>query len=306
MIHVVKPGLLSTVQDNGRWGYQRFGVPVSGPMDPTAHRLANLLVGNRPSAATIEVTLVGPVLEFEDDALFAVTGARFDLLIDGMSVALNTSYAARSGQHLVFESRRRGARAYVAVAGGFDLPPVLGSRATHIRTGMGGFQGRALARGDRLPIGTDRAQDARAGVMRPSVASLPRQGARVRVIPGPHDRDFGAVGLERLRTARYVVTPQSDRMGYRLDGAALLSSGAGERISSAVPIGSVQVPRGGEPILLMADHQTTGGYPRIATVITADLGIVGQLAPGDWIEFDVCDHAVAIGALVAQERAMLS
>ena len=306
MIHVAKPGLLTTVQDQGRWGYQRFGVPVAGPMDPIAHRLANLIVGNRPSAATLEVTLVGPVLEFEVDALVAVTGARFDLQLDGAAVAPNTSYAARRGHRLVFGSRLEGARAYVAVAGGFDLPMVLGSRATHVASGMGGVQGRALARGDRLPVGAERAREVPAGEVRSNIATLPRQGARVRVIPGPHDRDFGTAGLQRLQTARYVVTAQSDRMGYRLHGESLSYTRDGDLISVPAPIGSVQVPPAGEPIVLMADHQTTGGYARIATIITADLGLVGQLSPADWIEFEVCDHDVALGALIAQERALLS
>ena len=306
MIHVAKPGLLTTVQDQGRWGYQRFGVPVAGPMDSIAHRLANLIVGNRPWAATLEVTFVGPVLEFEVDALVAVTGARFDLELDGAAVAPNTSYAARRGHRLVFGSRLEGARAYVAVAGGFDLPMVLGSRATHVASGMGGVQGRALMRGDRLPVGAEHAREVPAGEVRSNIVTLPRQGARVRVIPGPHDRDFGTAGLHRLQMVRYVVTAQSDRMGYRLHGEPLSYTGDGDLISAPAPIGSVQAPPAGEPIVLMADHQTTGGYPRIATVITADLGLVGQLSPADWIEFVVCDHDVALGALIAQERALLS
>ena len=306
MIHVVKPGLLTTVQDQGRWGYQRFGVPVAGPMDPSAHRLANLIVGNRPSAATLEVTLVGPVLEFEVDALVAVTGARFDLQLDGAAVASNTSYAVRCGHRLVFGSRLEGARAYVAVGGGFDVPMVLGSRATHVASGMGGVHGRALRSGDRLPVGVARARKIAAGEVRSNIVTLPRQGARVRVIAGPHDRDFGPAGLHQLQTVRYVVAAQSDRMGYRLQGEPLSYTGEDDLISAPVPIGSVQVPPAGEPIVLMADHQTTGGYPRIGTVITADLGLVGQLSPADWIEFEVCDHDVALGALIAQERALLS
>ena len=206
MLRVTTPGLLTTVQDEGRWGYQRFGVPVAGPMDPLAHRLANLVVGNRASAATLEITLVGPMLTFEDDALFSVTGARFALFLDGAAIAPNTSCAARRGQQLVFGSRLEGARAYMAVAGGFDVPLVLGSRATHVGSAMGGVHGRALTRGDLLRVGTEREREVSAGAVRPSLVPLPPRGARVRVIPGPDHQDFRAAGLARFRTARYVVT----------------------------------------------------------------------------------------------------
>ncbi|MYI75661.1 MAG: allophanate hydrolase, partial [Acidobacteria bacterium] len=147
MIRVLHPGLFTTVQDSGRWGYQRFGIPVAGPMDPVSHRMANLLVGNRPSCATLEVTLAGPRLEFESDLLLAVCGAEFELLLDGEPVPGDTVLAARKGQRLAFGRRRQGARAYIAAAGGFDVPRVLGSRATHVGSGMGGVGGRALAAG---------------------------------------------------------------------------------------------------------------------------------------------------------------
>ena len=306
MLQVVKPGLLTTVQDDGRWGYQRFGVPVAGPMDPGAHRLANVLVGNRQSAATLEITLVGPVLEFKDEALFAVTGARFELCIDGATVELDTSYTAQRGQRLVFGDRSEGARAYMAIAGGFDLPMVLGSRATDLTSAMGGLRGRPLLPGDELPVGVDRERNVPAGVRRANVISLPQGGARIRVLAGPHHADFGPAGLLKFLDARYVVSTQSNRMGYRLTGEPLSSSVVEERLSTATPMGSVQVPTGGQPIILMADHQTTGGYSRIATVITADFGVAGQLAPGDWVEFELCDRTTAIKELIEHERFVAS
>lgn len=305
MIEVLEPGLLTTIQDSGRWGHQRFGVPVAGPMDRASHRLANLLVGNRASCASLEVTLVGPRLEFGGDLLFAVAGAEFDLALDGGRAALNTVHAARRGQQLAFGPPRRGARAYLAVAGGIDAPPVLGSRATHVGSGTGGLQGRALRAGDRLAPGGDIERAAHAGDARPAVTRLAGEGARVRIIRGPHDDRFGARGVATLEASRYHVTADSDRMGYRLEGPRLEQAAAGELISSAVPTGAVQVPPSGQPIVLMADHQTTGGYPRIGTVITADVPVVAQLAPAAWIEFESCSLEEALRALIAQERQLL-
>ena len=304
-MRVVEPGFLTTIQDGGRWGYQRFGVPVAGPMDRVAHRLANLLVRNRASDATLEVTVVGPRLEFEEDSLFAVAGARFDVRLEGTPVPMNTTQMAAAGQQLSMGRCHRGARAYVAVAGGFAVPAALGSRATHLASRTGGLEGRALQAGDRLAFGHPIGGAARAGEHRPCPFTIPAGGARVRVIAGPHDRLFGDDGLDRLRASHYVVSSQSDRMGYRLEGTPLEPAGDADVISAAVPIGSVQVPPSGQPIILMADHQTTGGYPRIATVISADVPVVGQLAPAAWVEFEFCDRQHAIGALIAQERALM-
>ena len=305
VIRVAKPGLLTTIQDEGRWGYQRFGVPVAGPMDRWSHRLANLLVGNRQSAATLEVTLVGPELEFQDRVLFAVTGARFELYLNGSAVPMNTTHVAHRGQRLVVGRRLEGARAYVAVVGGFDVPIVMGSRATHVGSGMGGLNGRPLASGDRLRVGHEVSHTVQGGETRPAAFELPRHGARVRVILGPHDDLFGLNAIETFIATRYLVTTQSDRMGYRLKGDRLQRPGGDDLISMAAPIGSVQVPPAGEPIILMADHQTSGGYPRIATIITADLAVVGQLSPSDGIEFEPCDQEVALKELVAHERSLM-
>lgn len=303
---VVSPGILTTVQDDGRWGYQRFGVPVAGAMDRASQRLANLLVGNHRSAATLEVTWVGPTLEFGQDLLFAVGGACFELRLDDAWIPMNVTVRARAGQRLAFGRRLSGARAYVAVTGGFDLPVVLGSRSTHFGSRMGGLAGRALKTGDSLSVGQDTARPAREGDTRPPAVRLPTQGARVRVILGPHDRLFEQDMLKVFETCRYVVTPQSDRMGYRLDGSPIIPRGGLELISTATLVGSVQIPHSGRPIVLMADRQTAGGYPQIATVITADLPVVGQLALGDWIEFEPCTHERAISMLMAQERALIA
>ena len=304
-VGVRRPGLSTTVQDCGRWGYQHLGVPVAGSMDMVSHRLANAIVGNEPSAATLEITLVGPELECDQPTLFAVTGAEFDVRVDGVDVAANTSCLARSGQVIAFGQRRSGARAYLSVEGGFDVPSVLGSRSTHVASQMGGFGGRALRAGDSLDVAPGAGIFVPEGSRRAPVFRMPSDGARVRVIVGPHTEIFGPPGVQAFERARYRVAPESDRMGYRLEGERLRLPDISV-ISSAVPVGSIQVPPEGFPIVLMADHQTTGGYPRIATVISADLSVVGQLKASDWIEFESCSPSAAVRALIAQERALMA
>jgi antagonist of KipI len=297
VIRVVKPGMLSTIQDRGRWGYQTFGVSVSGPMDMLSHGLANRLLGNAEDAATIEVTLLGPELDFGSDATIVVTGAQFELRLDDREIDPLVTHRITAGARLRFGPRRRGARAYLGVAGGIQVPTVLGSRATHLVSGMGGLDGRALRPGDVLPISPTPPGDVR----RVPRVPLPQGAARVRVVPGPDAERFTAAAMTALTGTRYAITPESDRMGYRLKGQALERCAASEIISGATAIGSLQVPASGQPILLMADRQTAGGYPRIATVITADLPAAGQLAPGDTIEFQLCDQAEAVEALRRQQ-----
>ena len=303
-LRIEKPGLLTTVQDLGRWGYQDRGVPVAGPMDLYSHRLANLLVENEPEAATLEATLLGPTIVFESSALFAVTGAEFSPALDGTTVPMNAVTGADAGSCLTFGARHRGARAYLAVAGGLLVTPILGSRSTHLVSRMGGVDGRPLRSGDRLEVGTPSGSPRRRLRDRAPVLTLPEGGARVRVLLGPHHEYFDAVTLARLTSMRYRVSAQSDRMGYRLEGPPLMAARREELISDAMPLGGVQVSQSGQPILLMADHATTGGYPVVATVITADVGVAGQLAPGDWIEFAPCPLEEARAALREREHAI--
>jgi len=304
MIRVIKPGMMTTVQDAGRWGFQARGVPVGGPMDPCSHRIANALVGNPPDAAALEVTLLGPELEFEDERLVAIAGAEFDVSLDGRSVPLHAPFVVSSGAHLKFGARHRGARAYVAIGGGIATPPVLGSRATHVISAMGGLAGRALRAGDTLPLlPSTRVQPA--GVPTGRIVPLPERDAPVRVMAGPQRDCFSADALTRLESAPYTIRQDSDRMGFRLQGPVLTHTRGADIISDATPLGVLQVPASGQPILLMADRQTTGGYPKIATVISADIPIAGQLAPGDTIRFVVCTQRDAMAALIAQERALM-
>ncbi len=305
-IVVHRPGFFTTLQDAGRWGYQRYGVPVAGAMDLASHRLANQLVANAPWAATLEVTLVGPELAFEEPTTFAVTGAEFNVQLGEEPIETNTCYVGRAGQRLGFGDRQAGARAYVAVAGGFESPHVFGSRSTHVPSGMGGMCGRALRANDRLDVGEVGAPSARAGARRPGVTPLPRDGARVRVIVGAQAGLLGREQVQLFEQARYRITPESDRMGYRLEGRRLKTPADLSPISSAVALGTVQVPPSGLPIVLLADHQTTGGYLQIATVISADISVVGQLMASNWIEFEACTQAEALRALIAQERALMA
>ena len=290
---VVRPGLLTTVQDLGRWGYQHLGVPVAGPMDWYSHRLANRLVGNSEDEAALEITLVGPELTSNSDTVCAVAGASFELVCGDRPVPVNAAFVLRRGERLRFRDRTAGARATLAVAGGIDIDPVLGSRAISLISRTGPFGGRALAVGDALPVG--RRPLIQRAPSRP--LPLPRGGARLRVVMGPHQDQFEDDAVRSFLSTRYTVTQDSNRMGYRLDGAPLAQRTAADMLSDATPLGSLQVPPSGLPILLMADRQTTGGYPKIATVITADLPLAGQLAPGDWIEFTACSRQAAVDAL---------
>jgi biotin-dependent carboxylase-like uncharacterized protein len=306
-VAVIKPGLLTTIQDRGRWGWQAQGVSVSGPMDPCSHRLANALAGNDASAATLEVTLIGPELEFEDERVIAVAGAEFELTVDGRGVPANSAFVVAAGSHLRFGARRRGARAYIAIAGGIDAPAILGSRSTHLVSAMGGIDGRALKAGDHLPLGDPR-RARRAMSVQPltPVVPLPDAHARIRVLAGPQLDYFSHDALDVLQSGPYTISGQSDRMGFRLDGPQLTHARGADIISDATALGALQVPASGQPIVLMADRQTAGGYPKIATVISADVSVAGQLGPGDTLTFSVCSLGEALSALIAQERALMA
>lgn len=275
-------------------------------MDPFSHRLANALIGNAPGDATLEITLEGPELLFDDDRLVAVAGAEFAMTVDGHACDRGRLPPVRGGSRLKFESRLNGARAYLAVSGGVDVVPVLASRSTHVQSRMGGWQGRPLRPGDRLPLGPAAPQGAVARVAGQSGVAKPEHPAVVRVLAGPQRNRFQENALDVLQSAPYLVTPASDRMGFRLQGQPIGHLRGADIISDATAVGSLQVPASGQPILLMADRQTTGGYPKLATVITADLGVVAQCAPGDSIVFQVCASGDALTALIARERVLMA
>jgi len=268
-------------------------VPVCGAMDTYSHRLANRMVGNTDEDATLEVTLLGPTITFEASGEFAVTGATFALSLDGVPVSMNARIDARPGSCLKFAARSRGARSYMAFAGGVQVPMILNSRSTHVLTRMGGYDGRPLRAGDRLETGPRR-HEHRASKGQP--LPLPTEGARLRVVAGP--------AMGQVAGVRFRVSTNADRMGYRLEGKVTGDAQHGELVSKPVPTGTVQITPGGEPILLMADHATSGGYQIAAVVITADLPLAAQLAPGDWIEFVPCSVDEADEAARQRESAL--
>ena len=292
-IEVLRPGILTTVQDRGRFGYQKFGVPVSGGMDEIALRVANALVGNTQGAAGLEITAMGPQLRFPADTVVALTGAEVDAALDGRPVPWYTSFRIRAGQVLDVRNCLRGLRAYLAVAGGIDVPVLLGSRSTCLVAGFGGLHGRALVAGDVLPVENPAALLSDLVDREVPLARRPRHpsSVRLRVVLGPQDDAFTDEGRHTFLESVYRVTPEANRMGYRLDGPRVAHSGAPDIISDWIPLGAVQVPGNGRPIILLADRQTTGGYAKIATVIRPDLSLVTQLRPGDAVSF----QAVSVG-----------
>lgn len=289
-VEVTAPGLLTTVQDFGRHGWRHLGVPWSGAMDARALAAANAALGNDGDAAALECTLQGPTLRFLRAARFAVAGADLGAQLEradlgNWPVPLGEPVLARPGNVLRFTGRRSGCRAYVAFAGGLDVPAVLGSRATDLAAGLGGLQGRALRAGDRLRLLAAPPASRRPESTRRSSA-LPEDVTVLRVVAGPQDDLFGAEAWTTLRQATYRVQPASDRTGCRLSGPRLPAP-PGEFVSDGMLPGSIQVPPDGQPIAMGPDGPTTGGYPKIATVIGADLPLLGQLAPGDRVRVHV-------------------
>ena len=303
---VVKGGWLTTVQDLGRYGHQQYGVPVCGVMDSFAAIVANRLVGNPDHAAVLELTLNGPELQFERDTVLAITGADLSPTIQGHSLPLWQSFVIPRGSRLAFGRPQSGSRAYLAIAGGIDVPLVLGSRSTHCASETGGFRGRPLKAGDTLYGRRSNNFIDHVISKRLSDQLIPRyeQSVTLRIILGPQQDCFRKRTFDTLTASTYSVSPQSDRMGYRLTGPKLIRKGSAHCISDGTTTGALQVPPDGEPILLMADRQTTGGYPKIAVVISTDLPRAAQLTPRNTITFETCTVKQA-QALLRQHRALL-
>ena len=293
---VLAPGLLTTVQDLGRPGLMRYGVTPGGALDRGALILGNRLVGNEPGEAALEVTLVGPRLRFTGAAVIAVTGADLGATRDGTVLPRWTPVAVAAGDEIEFRPRADdvGARAYLCVAGGLAIAPVMGSRSTDLFGGFGGWQGRALRAGDELPLG-EAGQPAGTTLRRRLVASPPEHDpdAPVRVVLGPQTERFTAEGSATFLGEEYTVSPRADRMGLRLTGPAIAHSRGADLISEGIAHGAVQVPGDGRPIVLLAGRQTVGGYPKIATAIGADLDGLGQRRPGDRVRFRAVEPAEA-------------
>ena len=311
MIEILSPGLMTTVQDGGRSGYMRFGVSRAGAMDAFALSLANVIVGNARDEGVLEATLTIPAIRFLDDTLFAVTGGRCELMLEGKSVPMDAAVCARAGQTLAAASIVKGCRAYIALAGGCGLEKKLGSVSCDFKAGIGGLGcGERLARGNRLANSMPGAARGYAGRALPAglYDCLTDGRAVLRATPGPQAEVLDAGGERALFGNEYTVLPESDRMGIRFGGGALRFAQGfdGNIITDAVCAGAVQLTGSGLPILMMADAQTTGGYAKPAWVIGADLPVAAQLRPGDQVRFERCSVADAQAALAARESVLSS
>jgi biotin-dependent carboxylase-like uncharacterized protein len=286
------PGPAATLQDRGRQGYQRIGVTPAGAMDWTALAAANLLVGNPPGTAAVELSLLGGDWTVEGGgARVAVAGSGFPVTLAGRPVPALTSVTLQPGEKLRIGAAAAGVRGYLAVAGGIAVPATLGSLATHTRSAIGGLEGRVLRPGDRLPLHREEAPDGPEQQLPADL--LTRPDAPLRVVLGPQDDYFTAAGIATLLEQPFTVTSDADRMGYRLQGPRIEHAGDFNIISDGIGIGSIQVPGTGQPIVLLADRQSTGGYPKIACVITADLPRLAQKRPGDSLRFTRVDLPAA-------------
>ena len=303
-ITVLNPGLLTTVQDQGRTGYQQFGVSVSGVMDPRSAALANILAGNDQGEAVLECTMMGPQLRFDRANVVAITGGDLGPTLDGKPLPGYQAVAVRAGQLLKFTAPKAGCRCFIAFAGGLDIPLTMGSRSTYMKAKIGGFQGRKLEKGDqigfRAPVETlPRMEDRRL-----SPEFVPRPVQTLRGVIGPQDDAFTDAGLQTFLSETYTVTPEFDRMGCRLDGPAIAHRDSGDIISDGIAFGAIQVPSAGTPIIMLADRQTTGGYTKIAAVITADFRVLAQLKAGDKVRFVQVPVEYAQYLLLSQRSAL--
>ena len=287
-VKVIIPGALTTVQDAGRYGYQSSGIQTSGVMDHKAYEEANALVGNTGGEAVLEATLFGGVMEVTADTVAAVTGADMEPKVNNVPCGMNRPVLLRAGDTLSLDMAKSGCRSYIAFAGGVDVPVVLGSRSTNMKCRMGGYKGRPLQTGDAFETGlweeeaAERYEEVRDRSFPAEAYTSPIE---VRVIEGPQAEYFTEKGKETFYSARYTISDQSDRMGYRLEGEAIESVDGTDIISDGIAFGAVQVPASGRPIVLLADRQTTGGYAKIATVCSFDIPRLVQGKPGDTVCF---------------------
>ena len=299
-VEILRAGMMMTVQDAGRRGLLRFGVSGSGAMDPQALQMANALVGNDRAAAALEFAHVGGTLHCTDDRCIAVCGAVTEITIAGRRVAPWESHRLRAGEVLSIGAMRETVWGYVALSGGIATPEVLGARSTHLRTQLGGLEGRVLGDGDRLPLGP--------GAAAPQEARRLRQPWRgragpIHIVLGPQADHFAPEIIARLLRSPYRVGQKRDRMAMVLEGAALPAAKGHDIISDGTLAGSIQVPGSGQPMVLLADRQTTGGYPKIATVATVDLPRLAQMPAGSIFRFRAISAAAAESLLIAQNEA---
>lgn len=297
MITIIQPGAFTTVQDEGRWGYQAYGLPIAGVMDRYAARMANLLAGNRPEAAVLEMTATGAAFKFDEEQLIAVCGADMQGLLKDAKLENWSSFFVPKGGEVRFSGVLNGYRTYLAVRGGFDVPPVLGSRSTYTRAKIGGHEGRSLRPGDVLYVGADFQTPAI-----PRRLALPyirrySNEITLSVMLGPQADMFAPGTLETFFQQAYKVTPKADRIGYGLQGPKLKALDKVDIISDAMCQGAIEIVANGMPFIMTADHQTTGGFAKLGSVFWADLPVLTQAKPGDVVRFVNMDEQAALAAL---------
>lgn len=305
-ITIINPGLLTTIQDFGRIGYQQYGVPVAGAMDRFSLQLANILVGNDRYEAALEITMMGSTIEFNIDLAITITGVDLFPTVNGKKVEMYKTIYVNKGDVLKFSSIKNGCRAYLAVAGGFKVPEVMGSKSTYLRGKIGGLEGRKLKKGDVLSVNID-GNCKYFGVRKIPEHLIPeyKNEVTVRVILGPEQEYFTEEGIDTFLSSEYILTNKCDRMGYRLEGPKIEHKEGADIISTGMNFGAIQVPGHGQPIIMMADRQTTGGYTKIANVITVDIPYLAQLKPGDKVRFKKVTIQEAHNLIKQQEDELL-
>jgi antagonist of KipI len=287
MIEIISAGMLSTIQDLGRFGVMKDGFTQGGVMDAYSTRIANKLCGNDANAPVIEMTMLGITAKFTEEHIFAISGGRFDISLNNKPIITNKAYSAKAGDVLSIKAAKQGLRCYLAVAGGFDVPLFMGSASTNLKINVGGFDGRKLKAGDTVKVG--KAYKLKNIEKRELAENTYDRIVKIRVVLGPQEDMFSENDLALFSNQRYTVTSDFDRMGIRLWGIALRGKEKLEIISDAITFGSIQITNSGMPIILMADHQTTGGYAKIATVISTDLPKLAQVKSNDKINFEIID-----------------
>jgi antagonist of KipI len=305
-IEVLEPGLLTTVQDLGREGFGPMGVSASGAADAVSLRLGNRLVDNDENAAALEMTLGGGAFRFSDDTVAALAGSDFGATLDGAPVEMWESFPARAGSILRLGATRASARCYFCVPGGIVVEPFLGSASTHLLSGLGGFAGRALQRGDVFRIGAAPAATFRPRRVDVEVLQAVAPSKHLRITVGPQADWFSASTQSEFYASTYRVGESSNRMGLRLEGHPIVLTSSRELLTEGAPLGAIQIPPSGQPIVLFVEQQTTGGYPKLANVIAADLHSLGQLRPRDEIRFERVEFQTALSLLREQEKLIQS
>ncbi|MBI3802935.1 MAG: biotin-dependent carboxyltransferase family protein [Nitrospirae bacterium] len=304
-LRVLSPGFQTTVQDRGRFGFAQVGLSPAGAADPVAFRLGHLLVGNDGTAASLEMTLVGGTFEFEARGVIAITGADCEPTLDHQPMPLWTSVPVRAGQTLQCRAMKDGARSYLSLRGGLIVSKVMGSRSTHLQSGIGGFDGRRLKKGDWLEIGgAADAEEKRRRTVRPEVKQYLAEKSILRVTAAPQTPQFPKGARDLFSRSVYTVSEASNRVGLRLKGPPIVREKPEELLTEGISVGAVQLPADGQPMILFVEHPTTGGYPKIANVLSADLCKVGQLRPHDPVRFEWIDFEAAIAALRIQTGAI--